>query len=83
MLSTVQKDLSGCNLHSLLYCLTALPKIINKTIIEGSRQLLLGLLKHPTDLVRKKTLIVLQKMYELQPEALPTYKTYLQEALFD
>jgi AP-4 complex subunit epsilon-1 len=45
--------------------------------------MLIKLLKHPTDLVRKKTLLVLQKIYDLQPECIPTYKTYLQEALFD
>lgn len=78
MLSTIQKDLAGSSLHSLMHCLTALPRIINKTIIEGSLELLVKLLKHPTDLVRKKTLIVLQKIYEMQPESLPTYKTYLQ-----
>lgn len=82
MLSTVQKDLAG-SLQNLMCCLTALPKMINRTIVEGSLELLKKLLKHPTDLVRKKTLIVLQKIYELQPESLITYKTHLQEALFD
>lgn len=33
MLATIQKDLGGVNLHSIMYCLTALPKIINRTII--------------------------------------------------
>jgi AP-4 complex subunit epsilon-1 len=36
MLSTIQKDLTSTNLHYIMYCLTALPKLINKTIIEGS-----------------------------------------------
>mgnify|MGYP002345173448 CR=1 FL=1 len=78
MLSTIQKDLASTNLHHVMYCLTALPKLLNKTIIEGSVEPLVKLLKHPTDLVRKKTLIALQKIHELQPAVLPTYKTYLQ-----
>lgn len=78
MLSTIQKDLTSSNLHYVMYCLTALPKLLNRTIIEGSLEHLLKLLKHPTDLIRKKTLIALQKIHEMEPTLLPTYKTYLQ-----
>lgn len=66
-LATIQKDLTSGNLHNIMHCLTALPKILNKTIIEGSLKLIVPLLKHTTDLVRKKALIVIQKIHELDP----------------
>ena len=83
LLSSIQKDLTSTNLHHLVFCLSALPKLINNIIIEACLDNIIKLTKHPTDLVRKKALLVLQKIYQVDPSKLPTFKTILQEALDD
>ena len=57
--------------------------MINSIIIEACLDTILKLIKHPTDLVRKKALLVLEKIYKLDKEKLPTFKTILQESLDD
>jgi AP-4 complex subunit epsilon-1 len=35
LLSSIQKDLASDNLHHVVVCLTALPKIMNNLIVEA------------------------------------------------
>lgn len=83
LLSSIQKDLTSTSLHNMIVCLTALPKLINSIIVEACLDTILKLIKHPTDLVRKKALLVLEKIYRFDEDKLPTFKTILQEALDD
>lgn len=56
---------------------------MNRTIIQGVLDLVLKLLIHQTDLVRKKAVIVMQRIHQLQPELIPDYEDKLRRALCD
>ncbi len=62
MVSTILKDLSSTDVHEVVICLTALGNIMNNTIASGIIEAVVKLTTHATDLVRKKALLILQKI---------------------
>jgi AP-4 complex subunit epsilon-1 len=69
LVSTILKDLSSTDVHEVVICLTALGilfhylgNIMNNTIASGIIESVLKLTVHTTDLVRKKALLILQKI---------------------
>lgn len=62
LISTIQKDLASNNIQELVICLTSLDNIMNPTIAGAIQDAVIKLLNHATDLVRKKAILVLQKM---------------------
>lgn len=65
LVSTILKDLSSPDVHEVVICLTALGNIMNNTIAEGINEAVLKLTHHATDLVRKKAVLILQKIVNL------------------
>lgn len=65
LISTIQKDLASTNIHEIVICLTSLDSIMNSTIASAISESVIKLLAHTTDLVRKKAVLVLQKMVTL------------------
>ena len=49
-------------------------KLVNGTIVSALVDQILKLLIHPTDLVRKKAVMVLQKVYKINPSLVPDYE---------
>lgn len=62
LVSTIQKDLNSSDIHEIVICLTSLGSIMSTTIAEAITESVVKLLGHTTDLVRKKALLVLQKI---------------------
>ncbi len=62
LVATIMKDLSSPDVHEVVICLTALGNIMNNTIASGIVEAVLKLTTHTTDLVRKKALLILQKI---------------------
>jgi hypothetical protein len=51
----------------VVICLTALSKVMNQIIATAVSDLVLKLLSHQTDLVRKKAFLVVQKIQIVHP----------------
>lgn len=66
LVAALQKDLKG-SIHEIVVALTALAKLINPTIAAGVQEEVYKLLNHQTDLIRKKAIMVMQKLYTINP----------------
>lgn len=62
LVSTILKDLSSTDVHEVVICLTALGNIMNNTIASGIVDVVVKLTQHTTDLVRKKAILIMQKI---------------------
>jgi AP-4 complex subunit epsilon-1 len=62
LVATIMKDLNSSDVHEVVICLTALGNIMNTTIASGIIEPVIKLTTHTTDLVRKKALLILQKI---------------------
>lgn len=62
LISTIQKDLASTNIHEIVICLTAIDRIMNTTIAGAILDSVTKLLNHGTDLVRKKAILILQRI---------------------
>jgi AP-4 complex subunit epsilon-1 len=62
LISTIQKDLASANIHEIVICLTSIDRIMNSTIAGAISDAVVKLLNHSTDLVRKKAILVLQRI---------------------
>ena len=67
LISTIQKDIASSNIHELVICLTVLPQLMNATVVQALGDSVIKLLSHRTDIVRKKSLLVMQKMQMISP----------------
>ena len=62
LISTIQKDLASTNIHEIVICLTSIDRIMNATIASAISDAVMKLLSHTTDLVRKKAVLLLQRI---------------------
>lgn len=81
--STIQKDLTSTNANEVVICLTSLPKIINPTIANAVGDSVVKLLTHQTDLIRKKSLLVVGRIQQIVPGFIADYQEKLKTALVD
>lgn len=62
LVATILKDLNSQDVHEVVICLTALGNIMNNTIASGIVDVVVKLTQHATDLVRKKAILIMQKI---------------------
>jgi len=62
LVATILKDLTNGDVHEIVICLTSLGNIMNSTMASAITEHVVKLLNHTTDLVRKKAILVLQKI---------------------
>ena len=62
LVANLQRDLASSNIHEVVTALTAMAKLLNGTIVQALVEPVIKLLTHPTDLVRKKAVMVLQRI---------------------
>jgi len=74
LVATILKDLTGENVHEIVICLTTLGNIMNSTIAGAIQEHVVKLLTHTTDLVRKKAVLILQKIKNDTGVEIPEYK---------
>ena len=83
LVATILKDLASTDVHEVVICLTSLGSIMNATIASAILEPVTKLLTHTTDLVRKKAILVLQKIkVETSTEVLD-YKDKMKKGLCD
>ena len=83
LISTIQKDLASSNIHEIVIGLTALTKLMNTSIVGSVADAVVKLLSHQTDLVRKKTLLVIEKIQRVSPNYLSDYGEKMKKGLCD
>jgi vesicle coat complex subunit len=74
LVATILKDLTNGDVHEIVICLTSLGNIMNSTIASAVNEHVVKLLTHTTDLVRKKAILVLQKIKIAIGTDIPEYK---------
>ena len=74
LVATILKDLTSGDVHEIVICLTSLGNIMNTTIASSISGHVTKLLTHTTDLVRKKAILILQKIRQETGTAIPEYK---------
>ncbi|CAD8096428.1 unnamed protein product [Paramecium sonneborni] len=70
LVATLQKDLTSTNVHIVVNALTAVGKLISKTFVNALTEPVLKLLTHSTDIVRKKALMVMQIIRQLNQDCI-------------
>ncbi|CAD8066422.1 unnamed protein product [Paramecium primaurelia] len=70
LVATLQKDLASTNVHIVVNALTAVGKLISKTFVNALTEPVLKLLTHNTDIVRKKALMVMQIIRQLNQDCI-------------
>ena len=83
LVATILKDLTNGDVHEIDICLTSLGNIMNSTIAESITEHVVKLLSHTTDLVRKRAVLVLQKIKQETGTAIPEYKEKMKKGLCD
>jgi len=83
LVATILKDLTSGDVHEIVICLTSLGNIMNTTIASSISGHVTKLLTHTTDLVRKKAILILQKIRQETGTAIPEYKEMMKKALCD
>lgn len=83
MVATILKDLTSGDVHEMVICLTSLGNIMNSTIAASITEHVIKLLNHTTDLVRKKAIIVMQKIKQATGTEIVEYKDKLKKAVCD
>lgn len=83
LVATILKDLTNGDVHEIVICLTSLGNIMNSTIASAVSEHVLKLVTHTTDLVRKKAILVLQKIKMTTGNDIPEFKEKLKKALCD
>lgn len=81
--ATIQKDLTSSNIHEIVIGLTALTKLMNSSIVASVSDSVLKLMSHQTDLVRKKTLLVIQKIQKVSPGYITDLPEKMKKGLCD
>jgi len=83
LVATILKDLTSGDVHEIVICLTSLGNIMNTTIASSISGHVTKLLTHTTDLVRKKAILILQKIRQETGTAISEYKEMMKKALCD
>lgn len=83
LVATILKDLTSTDVHKIVICLTSIPQIINPTIAAAITDHVVKLLTHTTDLVRKKAILILQRIKTITGTEVAEYKEKMKKALCD
>lgn len=74
--------LSENNLE-VVTALNALSKLISVSIIDALKEQILKLVGHSNELIRKKSIMILHKIYLLEPSAVSDFHEKLKKSLYD
>ena len=83
MINTLQRDLKSSNYLTVCHALTASCRLVSGETIPAISQMVVDLLKHPKDLVRKKAVIALHRFYQRSPASCEDFLPRFREMLCD
>jgi len=83
LINTMQRDLNSPNHLEVCAALTSVCRLVNMEMIPAISPLIMKLLAHSQDVVRKKTIIVIHRMFKLVPETVLDQKDAIRRVLCD
>jgi len=83
MISTIQRDLQSKNHLEVLSALTVLGKICNQHVLMAVNDGVQKLLQHTHEMIRKKSVMIMFKMYKQYPQAIEGMDAKMKKALCD
>jgi AP-4 complex subunit epsilon-1 len=83
MISTIQRDLQSKNHLEVLSALTVLGKICNQHVLMAVNDGVQKLLQHTHEMIRKKAVMIMFKMYKQYPQAIEGMDAKMKKALCD
>lgn len=83
MISTIQRDLQSKNHLEVLAALTVLTKLCNQHILIAVHEAVSKLLSHAHEMIRKKAVMVMIKMFKIYPSAIESMDIKMKKALCD
>ena len=83
MIGTIQRDLQSKNHLEVLAALTVLGKLCNTHILMAVHEAVQRLLSHAHEMIRKKAVMVVLKMYKLYPSIFDQIDLKMKKALCD
>ncbi|CAM9632684.1 unnamed protein product [Chrysoparadoxa australica] len=83
LVNQMQRDLSSSNHLEACAALTALSHLVTEDMIPAVLSHVVKLLKHDKELVRKKAVMVLQRLYQLEPESVGHMGDMIRRTLCD
>jgi hypothetical protein len=81
LVATLQRDLGSRNELEVIASLNALNKLINASFAPVFAQGVSALFEHKNPIIRKKSLIAMQKIEQLSPNTIPLYYEKIKKAL--
>lgn len=83
LINTMQRDLQSANHLEVCAALTSVCRLVNVEMIPAISPLVLKLMSHPQELVRKKAIVGLHRFYKLVPEEVMEKTDVLRKVLCD
>lgn len=83
LINTMQRDLNSPNHLEVCAALTSVCRLVNMEMIPAIAPLIMKLLSHSQDVVRKKAVVVVHRMYKLVPETVLDSKDAIRRVLCD
>ena len=83
LVSNLQKDLQSQNYLEVSSALTAVCKLVNIGFLHAFSEQLVKLLGNPNEIIRKKTICVMNRFMKLNPSLIGEYSTHFRRTLCD
>ena len=83
MINTLQRDLKSSNYLTVCHALTASCRLVNAETVPAVSHMVVELLKHPKELVRKKSVIALHRFHQRSPGSCADFVPRFREMLCD
>lgn len=83
VVATLQRDLNSKNVLEICVALNSLCKIICSSIVHALVEPVVKLLRHENELVRKKAVMAMRRIYTISSQLIPDYSDKLKNALCD
>lgn len=83
LINTMQRDLQSANHLEVCAALTSVCRLVNMDMIPAIQPLVLKLLSHPQEIVRKKAILSMHRFFKLVPEQVADQKDVIRKVLCD
>jgi len=83
LINTMQRDLNSPNHLEVCAALTSVCRLVNLEMIPAIAPIIFKLLSHSQDVVRKKAIVTVHRMYKLVPETVLDQKDVIRRVLCD
>lgn len=83
LINTMQRDLNSANHLEVCAALTAVCRLVNLEMIPAISPLIFKLFSHPQEVVRKKAIVAVHRLFKIVPETVLDQKDMIRKVLCD